>query len=158
MQLGFFLELQLFLEIRSLWKVFQKLFNLYFYFDFIVSLQTWQMLDWTNFSILLQNNHHPMLWLIWWDDGSSWQYTTDEYSKRIRLRISNNGWKMSCESTTAFSFHHEGGREREYNATDWNKYVRVTKHWIELIASIIEWCMLYMYQTIFAFKVHYIPL
>ena len=104
------------------------------------------MLDWTNFSILLQNNHHPMLWLIWWDDGSSWQYTTDEYSKRIRLRISNNGWKMSCESTTAFSFH---GGECYY----WNKYVRVTKHWIELIASIIEWCMLY--QT-FLFKVHYI--
>ena len=42
-------------------------------------------------------------------------------------------------------FHSMKEGEREYNATDWNKYVRVTKHWIELIASIIEWCILYMY-------------
>lgn len=50
-----------FLGIKSIMKSkFQKLFNLYF--EFIVSPQTCQMLDWTIFFTLLQNNHPCSDW------------------------------------------------------------------------------------------------
>ena len=60
-QLKFLLELQTFLGIKSIMKSkFQKLFNSYF--EFIVSPQTCQMLDWTIFFTLLQNNHPCSDW------------------------------------------------------------------------------------------------